>query len=176
MVIAIIAVLSVFTLVAVGSVGSAANLSRAGQTFGDMVALARQEASTRNRDVHVRLIELDPVGSLRAAQLWIAEESGTCRPHGQILKFPDGIILSSNSTLSPLISAESLLAGTDTFGGYGSRPYHAFRIRAGGKLLSSISTNNFLTLQVEGAPGVPPVNFYSLRVNPVTGRVTTHRP
>ena len=31
-------------------------------------------------------------------------------------------------------------------------------------------------LHLEGATGLPPTNFYALRINPVTGQVTSHRP
>lgn len=176
-VIAIISVLTVITLVSATGLAPAANLSRTGQTVGDLLVLGRQEASARNRDVFVRLIQIDSASGPRAIQLWIADSTGTnVQPLNQLLPFRDNVILSTNAALSPLLTTDPALAGTGTFGAYGVKSYQAFRIRAGGKLDTSISTNNFLTLQLDGAKGTPPQNFYTLRVNPVTGRVTTHRP
>jgi len=178
-VVAIIALMTVVTLPSISGVNQAGAINRAGQTLGDLVILARQEAVSKNRDIEVRVIDLaDPMyPGYRAIQLWIADEIGaSSAPLGKIQKFPEGIVLASN-TLSPLLTSDTSVAGTTNFGALGSRPYKGFRVRASGALPPAIgSTNNFLTVQLARDADIPPKNFYTIRVNPITGRVTVHRP
>ena len=178
-VIAIFAILATLTLPAIGSINQAGGINRAGAILGDQIVLARQEAVSKNRDIEVRIIDVDdPITpGYRAIQLWRVDESGTTKtPFGKIQKLPDGIVIASNS-LSPLLSADTNVSNTTNFGGLGNRPYLGFRIRSSGGLPSDITTdNNFLTVQLAKDTGLPPKNFYTVRVNPITGRVTIHRP
>lgn len=178
-VIAIFAILAAVTLPSIGSINQASGINRGGALLGDLIILARQEAAAKNRDIEVRLIDMDdPLWpGYRAIQLWLVDESGT-NPStlGKIQKLPEAIVLASNA-LSPLLTADTNVSGTTNFGALGSRPYKGFRVRAGGSLPSAINTtNNFLTVQLARDPGIPPKNYYTVRVNPVTGRVTIHRP
>jgi uncharacterized protein (TIGR02596 family) len=175
-VIVIIAILAIVSLPALAGIGASTKLNSGGQVIGDLVVLARQEASAKNRDVEVRFVRIDNSGSPRAVQLWIANDSGTVlSPLSRLQVLPDAVILSTNGVLSPLIAGPLAIKGTANFGSYGSCAYSAFRLRAGGKLETSVGTNNFLTLHMEYDREVPPQNFHTIRVNPVTGRVTTHR-
>jgi uncharacterized protein (TIGR02596 family) len=176
-VIAIFAILAVLTMPAFNSIRGAGDVTRGGQVLADQIALARQEASAKNRDIEVRIAEVggsDP--GYRAVQLWLRGETAT-NPIGRIEQLPTRVLISSNAALSPLLSASTTVNGTATFGGLGSLPYKGFRIRAGGTLDSQISTsNNFLTVHSANDTNVPPDNFFAVRVNPVTGRITTLRP
>ncbi len=178
-VIAIFAIMAAVTLPAFSSINQAEGVNRAGQTLGDTVILARQEAVSKNRDIEVRIIDVaDPLfPGYRAIQLWINDAAGTNpSPLGKIQRLPDGVIIASNS-LSPLLTADANVSGSTNFGALGKRDYRGFRIRANGALPQSVTpTNNFLTVQLAKDTGEPPGNFYAIRVNPVTGRVTTHRP
>lgn len=178
-VIAIFALLATMTLPAIGSINQAGGINRGGQTLGDAIILARLEAASRNRDVEVRIIDVaDPVTpGYRAIQLWLADETGaTNTPLGKIQRLPEAIVIASNS-LSPLLLADTSVSGTTNFGALGNRPYKGFRVRSSGALPSAITTNNnFLTVQLARETGTPPNNFYTVRVNPITGRVTIHRP
>jgi uncharacterized protein (TIGR02596 family) len=178
-VIAIFALMATLTLPAISSINQAGGINRAGQILGDQIILARQEATSKNRDVEVRIIDVsDPMWpGYRAIQLWLVDESGTPQgPLGKIQKLPEAIVIASNS-LSPLLTADTNVSGTTNFGGLGSRPYNGFRVRASGSLPSAVTANNnFLTVQLAKDTDIPPKNYYTVRVNPVTGRVTIHRP
>jgi uncharacterized protein (TIGR02596 family) len=174
-VVAIFALLATLAVPALSSIRGAGNVSRGGQILADLIILARQEASSKNRDVEVRIIDVpgdDP--GLRAAQLWLIAETVPTRI-GRIERLPDRIIISSNMALSPLLGSNNL--GTADFGAMGVRNYRGFRVRAGGSLDASVTTNNnFLTVHSVNDSNTPPDNFYAIRVNPITGRVTVHRP
>jgi uncharacterized protein (TIGR02596 family) len=178
-VIAILALLATVTLPAIVNITQGNVISRAGQTLGDMIILARQEAVAKNRDIEVRLIDVeDPMWpGYRAVQLWIADETGSSNaPLGKVHKLPEAVVIASN-VLSPLLDADPSVSGTTNFGALGRRPYKGFRIRSNGSLPTGITTsNNFLTVQLARDTGVPPKNFYAVRVNPITGLVTIHRP
>jgi uncharacterized protein (TIGR02596 family) len=177
---ALLAILAAVALPAMGSITQAGNVTRAGQLLGDTIARARQEASSRNRDVEIRLIRLDDGNGqsrLRGVQLWIADESGNYAPLGRILVVPAGIAISDESRLSPILSVDPLVSGETNFGAHGNRSYVGFRIRAGGRPSRTLSiTQNFLTVGPITDPSVPPANFYAIRINPATGRITSHRP
>ena len=133
-VIAIIVIMATLALPAFNSIARAGGLNRGGQTLGDVIVLARQEAVSKNRDVEVRIIALnDPVlPGYRALQLWVGDEAGAnFNPLGKIQKLPDGVVIASNS-LSLLLDADTKVGGTAIFGGLGSLPYKGFRVRAGG--------------------------------------------
>ena len=182
-VIAIFALMATLTLPAISSINQAGGINRAGQILGDQIILARQEATSKNRAIEVRLINVnDPMWpGYRAIQLWLIDESGTSQgPLGKIQKLPESIVIASN-TLSPLLTADPNVSGTTNFGALGSCAYGGFRVRASGSLSSDVTTNNnFLTVQrakdTGSQPGTDPKNYYTVRVNPITGRVTIHRP
>jgi uncharacterized protein (TIGR02596 family) len=179
LVIAILALLAAVTLPAVGSITQANAIGRAGQTLGDVMILARQEAVAKSRDVEVRIIDVpDPMWpGYRAVQLWISDEAGTTNtPLGKIQKLPEAVVIASN-VLSPLLAADTSVSGTTNFGALGSCAYKGFRVRSSGSLPPAITTsNNFLTIQLARDTEIPPKNFYAVRVNPITGRVSIHRP
>jgi uncharacterized protein (TIGR02596 family) len=175
-VITIFAIMAAVTLPAIGSLRQAGGINRGGQILGDLIILARQEAVAKNRNIEVRIIDVaDPMWpGYRAVQLWLVDESGFATPLGKVQRLPDGIVVASNS-LSPLLTADTNVTGTTNFGALGSRPYKGFQIRASGAL-SVTTTNNFLTVQLARGTGTPPNNYYAVQVNPVTGRVSIHRP
>lgn len=163
-----------FTSIAMGS-----NLNRGGQIVADQIKLARQEAVSKNREVEVWFLNLaeGTTPGWRGMLLVRVEENGTRVPAGRITTVPEGILISTNSTangsLSPLLMATNSI--TTNFSTFGNLTYRAFRFRANGSA-SALGTNNFLTLQQAAAPGSPPPNYYTIQVNPVTGKVTTYRP
>jgi uncharacterized protein (TIGR02596 family) len=176
-VIVIFSIMAVLAVPAFNSVRGAGEVTRGGQVLADQIALARQEAAAKNRDIEVRIVEVggsDP--GYRGVQLWMRGETATNQV-GRIETMPDRVLISSNPTLSPLLNASTTVSGNANFGSLGNRPYKGFRIRAGGTLDSQITTsNNFLTIQSANVSNSLPANFFAVRVNPVTGRVTTHRP
>lgn len=180
-VVAILALLASLLVPAFNSLARGRQLDRAGQLLVDKIVLARQEAKAKNRDVEVRIVDL-PAGSAngwRGLQLWIADGQGVMAPLGRVEKFSETVLIAPGSALSPLLTADTSRAGTTNFGGAGSRPWKGFRIRPGIAMDQVIITtnNNFLTVvPANDLTSQPPANFYTIRVNPITGRVTTYRP
>lgn len=176
-VVGILGILLVIAVPSVGSIQRANSVSRAGNLLGDTLIAARQEASTRNRDVELRVVELGDPAEYRAFQTWMADEAGILTPSGKLITLPEGVVISSNALLSPLLTANPELAGTTNFGSHGSRPFVAVRIRAGGLPDPGISrSNNFITLRAATDTAVPPTNFFTVRMDPPTGRISTYRP
>ena len=180
-VIAIMAIMVSLAIPAINGVAQGSGVTRAGQTIGDMIILGRQEAVSKNRDVEVRIVSVPPSqstgeGGLMAIQLWELTDT-SARPLSKIGRLPQGITISSNITLSPLLKADNSVANTTNFGGLGNCEYMGFKIRANGMLSSTVTmNNNFLTVGMVSDKDVPPANYYTIRVNPVTGRVNIYRP
>ena len=178
-VVAIIGIMASIAVPAFSSISAASGITRGGQLLGDQIILARQEATTRNRDIEVRLIDMTngAWSGYTALQLWLKDESGVLSPLGKLQKLPEGTIISSNNSYSPLLTADTSISGSTNFGA-STCPYKGFRIRASGSPSVSITTNNnFLTvILARDASQTPPANYYSVSVNPITSKVKIYRP
>jgi uncharacterized protein (TIGR02596 family) len=181
-VVAIFALLATLALPAFTSIATGGAISRGGQLVGDQIVLARQEATSKNRRVQVRFVKLPDPGdptreTLRGVQLWIQRDDGTFEPQDRLLKLPETILISESPSLSPLISQ---ISGTTNFPGVGSRSYVGFAFQANGGIDGAVSnTANFITTHLarDGTNlSSPPSNYYAVRINPFTGRVTYYRP
>ncbi len=178
----ILIILAAITLPAMSSMMGAANLSRAGTTVSDNLARARQEAVARSREIEVQFysIRSGPDQGWRAMQMFRVEQSASGRtliPLSRVVTFPDGVTISSNATLSPLLTADVSIQGSTNLPSYGPATYAGFRYRPNGTVGGAVTgTNNFLTLQNIHAAGSPPANYYTVQVNPMTGKVIAFRP
>lgn len=157
-------------------------VNQAGQTIGDQMALARQEALTRNREMQVRFYRIGTGqdAGWRAVQIWRIETtpSGdiTEIPVSRMQRLPDGIVIADDPALSPLLKADPLVSGTAKVAGE-EVTYSGFRFLPTGGTDSAVSaTNNFLTVQLIDEKNSPPNNFYTLQVHPLTGKVNVYRP
>ena len=176
-VVAIIGILAALSLPALGSIQRANSVNRSGQMLSDTIIAARQEASSRNRNIEVRVISTGTPSEYRAFQTWISDDKGVMIPLGKIQPLPEGALIASEDQLSPLLNANADLAGATNFGSLGNCSFTAFRIRAGGLPDPGITTtNNFVTVRALTDTATPPVNYYAIRLDPATGRVTIHRP
>jgi uncharacterized protein (TIGR02596 family) len=180
-VVAIIGILAVAAISAFGSIQRASSVNRAGQLLSDTLISARQEASSRNRDVQLRIIEVDRKNgdppAYAAFQTWMADETGVMKPLGKVVSLPESVLIASDDKLSPLLGANPALSGTTTFGSLGSCNFEALRIRAGGLPDPGITkANNFLTVRGVTDTASPPQNYYTVRVDPATGHVNIYRP
>lgn len=178
-VMAIVGMLSVLAVSAFQSVSRSQNITQAGQLVADRLAQAKQVSALKNREVEVRFIELPENGgpSYRAIQLWTADASGIASSKfGRVDKLPAGVKISGLPELSPLLTADSSIQGTMDVAGYGSCAYLGIRIDSTGSLGGAIASNDFLTIHAIQDQAIPPVNYFTLRVNSVTGRVTEYRP
>ncbi len=176
LVLVIVGVLTALALPSAVTLLSGTNLNRAGQVVGDQFALARQEAITRNMDILVTFYQLQDGErtSWSALQLWgISSTSGTVAL-GRMQRLPEGVVISATPALSPMLT---LNTGTMRLQAYGAVPCAGFRFRANGFTESALTTsNNFVTLNYATASGNPPPNYYTLQVNPLTGKTTVFRP
>ena len=183
-VVALMLILLSLAVPAVNSVLAGVNLGRGGQQIADQIMLGRQNALTRNRSVEVRFIHLDkqPTPGYRALQIWMVDETGLNRaPISRIVMLPDGVLINSNSTYSPLLFGDgATVSGHADFPSLGSCAYTGFRFRANGQTDiptgSGTNTVNFITLQGANDKDNPPRNFFAVQVNPLTGTVATFRP
>ena len=179
-VVAIIGIMASIALPAFTSISAASGITLGGQLLGDQIILARQEATTRNRDIEVRLIDMTngAWSGYTALQLWLVDETGTNKSSlSKIIKFPEGTVISSNNSLSPLLTADASISASTNFGA-STCSYKGFRIRASGSPSAPITTNNnFLTvILARDASQTPPANYYSVSVNPITSKVKIYRP
>ncbi len=178
-VMAVIVVLMAVAVPALNSVLAGSGVSRAGQMISDAFVLARQEAVSKNRDVYVRFFKFkdgaDTTPRWRAVQVWSKEPTPNGKALGKLMKFPEAIYISPGSTLSPLLS-DATETGTNDLGTYGSAEYASFRFRATGQLDGSMKNSNWITVQSATDTASPPQNYYTLQINPITGKVLTYRP
>lgn len=194
-VIAIIAMLATLATAGLDSVSRSTKLASAAQRLGDQIALARQTAVSRNLPVEVRLYKLPDFDQTsgsssvwRGLQVFLVE-GGNATPVTRPLFFPNRVIISENSEVSPLLqnSASGLgaeITPTAPVGAFASANvrYKSFTMRPNGTVTASndIPTENwFLTLHHdnEAKPdGIKPANFATIQINPVTGKVSLLRP
>jgi uncharacterized protein (TIGR02596 family) len=181
-VVAIIAAVSVLAFPAITSVTNGSALTRAGQMVADQFALARQEATGKNRDVQVRFVwKAGQPDGWRGIQLWAAAPNDVTdyRPMTRIAWLPEGTLISDVSTMSPLIDGPTMPETNAVFPGRGLTKYCGFRFRAGGGTdLSFNTSSNFVTVvhDHDAAATVAPANYAVVQVDPVNGRVRTYRP
>lgn len=181
----VMAIMGFFVVVAMPSfhnIFAGSNLNRAGQLVSDQMALARQEAVTRNREVRVYFYKIrsGTTENWRAMQIWRVEttDTGTTTTAVSKLTFiPDGVIISPTTELSPLLGADTTLTGTVNLPVYGNSSYVGYRYRPDGSTDTSVTVaNDYLTLQNATATGNPPANYYTIQINPLVGKVTVYRP
>ena len=177
-VVGIIAMLAALATPAFNQIQSAEALSRAGQILGDQIILARQEAMTKNRKVEVRLVEVPETGGekyYRGVQLWLHDEMGIpSKPVTKFTTFPGRVAI--DPAYSPLLAN---LTGTTNFSGTTMMKYQGFVVRSSGALEGAVNTDkNYLTVRglTDMSKPVTSANYYAVRVNPVTGRLSIHRP
>jgi uncharacterized protein (TIGR02596 family) len=180
-VIALLGLLTVLAVPALNSVMRGSNINLAGQTITDQLALARQDAVTRNRDVQVRFYRMTngSTPGWRAVQLWRIDQGPTgptTNAIGRLVQIPEGIIIATNNSLSPLITTPSF-TGTTNLPGYGPTPYAGFRFRANGSLESTVTAaRGYLTLAPASDTNETPVNYFTIQLNPLTGKTLIFRP
>jgi uncharacterized protein (TIGR02596 family) len=179
-VMAIIVIIIVFSVPMFTSISQGSNLNRAGQILGDHLSLARQKAVTLNRDIEMRFYQFPGVATSgwRGVQLVQIDQTPTGpmeKPVTRVVEMPTGISMVDRDNLSPLI-ASSPHSGTAKLTSRGDVKYRSFRFRADGSTDAADIANNFVTLAQITDSATPPRNFYTLQVNPVTGKVSVFRP
>ncbi len=189
-VMAIIVLLLGLVVPAVTSLLTSNNLTQAGQTVADQISTARQTASVKNRIVEIRFIKLNAsAGSgYTGIQIWMANDAGAFTAANRMITLPDGITMTEQKELSPLLATPDLAAPM-IFSGQMSRPgtnaslsYLAVRITPSGQVQPVPATANraelYLTVlnaRYAGATTAPP-NYVTLQLDPDTGVAEIFRP
>jgi uncharacterized protein (TIGR02596 family) len=188
-VIAIMVILMAIVIPASTSLMGGMNIGSSAGMITDELNFARQTALSRNRDVEVRFYKLGSKfdGSdkqYRAFRSFLVDglDSASWKPLSRIKQLSEPIIISDDTTYSSLLDAVGspcLVKGSETLPSTGSVDYVGFLFRANGDTsLKPVTKKWFLTLYSQKAKttvGLPP-NYFTLQVDPVTGRTRSYRP
>jgi len=148
-------------------------VAQQGFVLQDQFVLGRQIAVAKNSSVELRFI-IDVEGNCLGYQLWIQDaRKGTTGPASPLRKMPEGVIINYN--LSPLLATGT--NGQSFFSGIGNASYKSVRFLPNGRVYGlSVSTNNYVTLQSMNDPSDPPNTYFTVQIDPRSGRITTYRP
>lgn len=180
LVLGILAILISLAVPGLNSVLRASNLNRAGTLVKGSLNLARQEAVSKNKSTEVRFYKISDKGGSRwrGIQLWRVNQTQTGEQHipiNQMKLLPEGVIINEN--LSPLLMADPSVSGEVNTSNFGKASYTGFRFAASGSVKGNLnSSNNYITVSQNFDSGSEPVNFYTLQISPITGRVSLYRP
>lgn len=185
-VIAIMALLVGLSMPAIGARLRASHLSGAAQEVVDQLNFARQTALSRNLPVEVRFYKLpgyndspgSPPAIYRAMQSFLHDDTNVV-PLTKSRFFTSPVICSSNPVESPLLGAPitTEIPAVTAIPNYGNNyAYRSFFFKPSGAT-SRQDTNLFLTLVMENdRPLSEGANFFTIQIDPVTGRPRTFRP
>lgn len=167
-VVAMVGILLVVVTPAVTSISSNFQVTRQGQIMADNLVLTRQMATTRNRDYELMFFETPGADPQWSFQLMEVGTNNSLKAASRKYVFPEPVIL--NKVLSPLVTGAST-------GVTNGATWYALRFRPNGRLADRLdNANNYLTIQLRNSKTNTPDNYYTLQINPVTGRVATYRP
>jgi uncharacterized protein (TIGR02596 family) len=180
-VVAIVGLLAVLAVPGVSSTLEAQNISRAGRMVADELALARQEAMTRNRHVEVRIVKIPkPDGPIWGGfQSWILNSSGA-EPLTRATRLPESIMIADAVGLSPILHAANFSKNRMPFPqSSGELEYVAIRFSPSGGLnpIPANPAEPYFTIVKETHKGTQaPPNYLTILINPATGRTTLFQP
>lgn len=188
--IAIMAILLAVAVPATSSLMGGMNIGRSAGMVTDELNFARQTALARNRDVEVRFYKLGSKTEadnqqFRAFRSFLIEglDPAGWKPLSRVKVLPEPIIISDDTTYSTLLDPgdgyRGLTSGTEDLPGHGPVPYVSFLLRAnGGTSLKPVTDKWFLSLfseRAKPASGLP-ANYFTIQIDPVTGRTRSYRP
>jgi len=177
MVLAVLAMMVGLVIPTFNSMLQGQALSRQGEILNDQMNMARQLATTRNRTIELRLVSRTNEGETRwATQIFESGQGASAaRPISRLERFADGIVVNPSADLSPMLGA--LDGGSADFSAFGQSEYLALRFLPNGRLEKNFATKkDYLTLQGRRDDLRNPINYFTIQVNPVTGRIGIYRP
>jgi len=189
-VIAIIAIITVAVVPAVTGPLRSSNLTNGSLALMDTLNLARQTALTNNSPVEVRIYKTGGATSptdlqYRAYRLFSVDANNNKQALGTLKHLTEPVIISSGTTLSSLMAGRSgNSVQPEDYPVPDNTAYIWFRFRPnGGTDLTPVEgtgSNWFLTLLLENAPTTGtaglPANYFTIQIDPVTGRARSFRP
>lgn len=166
---------------------AANRLTDAGEGLLFKVSLAQQLAVTENRPVELRLYKYtaDGVDSFHAYQLFFQNQSGGV---STALENPtylgEGSVVLATGSLSPLIAAlnsgAQTVAQEEPFKSRSASYQSMVFYPNGATSINLPLRQSYLTLvqsaDLGGEAGSAPANYYTLQIDPVTGRGRSYRP
>jgi uncharacterized protein (TIGR02596 family) len=188
-VILIISIIATFAVPVVTGVNRSSQLATGTQIVADQLALARQTAISRNRQVEVRFYKFsDPEQPMsgscfRALQTLEVINARTTSPLDKVQSLPTAVIIDSSATLSSLFdpAKKTPVPGVDPLPRVGPNyQYVSLRFRPDGSTdLLPTQGPWFITIHEEiRGDGLarPPANFTTVEIDPINGGVKFYRP
>ncbi|HSI87280.1 MAG: Verru_Chthon cassette protein D [Candidatus Methylacidiphilales bacterium] len=196
-VVGIIAAMSVLAVSALTRISTSSGVTVAGGLVVDQLNLARQTAISRNCQVEFRIYQLPDEGvsgsttpsQYRAMQMYVLDSAkGTASPAGRAVFLPRGVSFFEAASVSTLLTTQSppyAVSGTTAavkFVGFdpGSYNYKCFEFNPDGSTDLDPTKNWFISLantKEKLASGQQlPANFFTVQIDPATGRIRNFRP
>lgn len=211
-VVSIVVLLLAFSTPALMRTLQSSRLSSVGDTLFGAISEAQQIAFSQNVPVELRFFKFIETGETTAAfrsyQMFkvtlLTEGTGagmtvkeSLIPVSNLVRLPEGVVLVSDTDLSPLFATDGL---SDTksgasvgYSGVSGATYNAIRFMTDGScrtvgksannfavLTYEILTKSFFTLTGDGGQAITvktlPPNFYTIQIDPFTGKSRSYRP
>lgn len=181
-VMAIVVILMAAAVPALNSVLEGGRLTQATTLIVNQFTLAKQNATTENKNITLRVIRKDTSSPYDRIQLVRLDSAGNATPMLRVATLPTQTAIASDPSLSSIMGiAESAAAPTKDPSIPGletSYRYVQFTFRPRGSLELNIANNWFATVVFarHASDSSPPANFATIQIDPVNGGVQVYRP
>lgn len=181
-VMAIVVILMAAAVPALNSVLEGGRLTQATTLIVNQFTLAKQNATTENKNITLRVIRKDTSSPYDRIQLVRLDSAGNATPMLRVATLPTQTAIASDPSLSSIMGiAESAAAPTKDPSIPGletSYRYVQFTFRPRGSLELNIEDNWFATVVFarHASDSSPPANFATIQIDPVNGGVQVYRP
>ncbi len=179
-VIGIIAILTALVIPAFNAIGGAGNVTLGGDMLAGQLDLARQRAMAENQRIELRIWQMPATsgGGLewRATQIFRLDTGAAIEKPEQL---PQGTRMLQHDSFSSLLSSSNPYAGVGTVGGQPNRQFKSVRFRPDGSTelpQAVVWTATVVPSNSTPTQDRPADNFATVQVDPITGRVSLHRP
>lgn len=161
-VVAIAGILATISLVAFNEIGRSSRLTMAGAQLRDQIQVARQTAITMNRRVVLQIAPLSDSPGTWGIQAFFDAPEANASP---LVRLPAEVGIATESPLTTFATNSQIRIKNSEGSG------REIRFRSDGSVVQS-STDSLITIE----PASGGVNFITLQVDSVTGRVISHQP
>ena len=183
-VIAVIVVLLALGGPAINGAQQGMALATAGAAFEAQLVDARESAISRRSRVESRFYKCkkDGTDAYRGIQNFIQSLDGSMTPLAKPVWLPTGLVISEDALYSSLLSGNNTVQKEGT--GLGMIPSYGTSYTAktfeflpdGSTSIPDLQPPPFFTIYPEGRADPAAANFYTIQIDPVTGKLRTHRP
>ena len=180
-VIAIFVILTVAVAPAITSTIQSSRIGMAAQFVTEEIHAARAAAVARNKPMELCFLRgtAGVGGFFEQLAIRSLEQDGGKKWINKNRKLPEGVVISGDSALSPVVGAQ-----TEHSNSRGEKEVCLLFTPSGEMSLTTVSGDPpqeyYITLgalaDLQKAPGVFPTNFATIRVDPQNSQTTLHRP